>query len=175
MAAEMFTYTYYLIWLVFITIAVFDAREHRIPNYALLLVLVTAIIHKAFSASPAPSLIEAFIGALFMFGFSFVFFMLRAMAPGDVKLLGVVGFVVGWHHLLDTAFWIAVSTVIVGSFYAVYRLAERPELAQTTMFKYSVIVSGKGRDLISNDVGANKLRMPFAPIVVIGLALHQYF
>ena len=167
--------TYYLIWLGLITIAVFDAREHRIPNYALVYVLLAAILHKLVSATPIPLLIEAFIGALFMFGFSFIFFMLRAMAPGDVKLLGVVGFVVGWNHLLDTAFWIAISTVIVGSFYAAYRLAERPELAQMTIFKYSVIASGKGRALISNGVRVNKLRMPFALIVVIGLALNQYF
>lgn len=169
--------TYYLIWLGLFVISVSDAREHRIPNYMLLFVLCLSLIDKSLSATPMPLLFAALAGAGVMFICSFVLYCIRAMAPGDVKLLGVVGFIIGWGQLLDAAYWIGIATVVVGVFYALIRLAERPESAKLTLTKYSLIASGAGAiDKGSSDKQlADKLRMPFAPIVTIGLALQQYF
>ncbi|MCL9781431.1 A24 family peptidase [Vibrio sp. S4M6] len=170
--------TYYLIWLGFITVAVSDAREHRIPNYMLGIILALAIIDKVLSLTPLSSLMNAALGALIMFLCAFILFLIRAMAPGDVKLLGVVGFVAGWGQLLAISYWIAVSTVIVALFYAAIRLAEQPKSAKMLLSKYTLLLSGVGADKKSRffaEPSETKLRMPFAPIVVIGLALHQYF
>lgn len=169
---------YYLIWFLLIIIAVNDAKEHRIPNYLLLCILVLSIIDKAIITSDYSALLSSFVTGITCFIGALLLYFLRVMAPGDVKLLGVVGFWVGNEHMLGAVYWIAVSSVIVGLFYAVLRLADSPEQYKTIISKCSMIAKfgSNGTELFQTPKKAVKrYQMPFAPVVAIGLALNFYF
>ncbi|WGV99772.1 prepilin peptidase [Vibrio sp. YMD68] len=173
----------YLIWAGWLVIAITDARENRIPNIALLYLLVLTIAYQSFSHDPLLTIGGSLVAGLVMFLGGFALYIARAMAPGDVKLLGVVGVVMGWGQLLDTVFWIAISSVLVGLLYGSMRMAEDPKLFQQMIRKYTMILSygrayGRGSkvegDMLAKS-NAQMLRMPFAPVVVIGLAMQSYF
>jgi prepilin peptidase CpaA len=100
------------------------------------------------------------------------------MAPGDVKLLGVVGFWLGWGNLIDATLWIALSSVLIGLLYAIMNRAESGSSIKQLVSKYSMIAaygSSSQAAISSGEKIERKLRMPFAPVVVIGLAMYQYF
>ncbi|MEI8633723.1 A24 family peptidase [Vibrio sp. PP-XX7] len=111
-----------------------------------------------------------------LFALGFVFYLLRAMSPGDVKLLAGTGVYLGWEGLSQGIFWIAISGVIVGMMYGVlsrhqpvHPLSEMVSLDSTDRRKSVPDKRSSGLQT------QNKLQMPFAPVVVIGLALHSYF
>jgi len=167
-----------IIWMVLFAVAVSDAKEHKIPNYLLLVifVLVTAdiiLIDKDFSL-----LFYSLTTGITCFIVALLLYFLKVMAPGDVKLLGVVGFWVGSEHILGSMYWIAVSSVIVGLFYAVLRLADSPDQLRAKINKYSMLAQfgASGTKVLQAPKKMEQhYRMPFAPVVVIGLALHFYF
>ncbi len=166
----------YFNWLVLFCIAITDAREQRIPN-KLLVLLFLIIVAEIFSNGEIfHSVLQSFLGGAVYFSVCLMLFILRAMAPGDVKLMGVVGFWVGYGQALNAAYWIALSAVVVGCFYALLKLAESRE-RQSLYSNIYLLTSPKTRFYSGGSDLAfqSKLRMPFAPIVVIGLALHQYF
>ncbi|MFM2588991.1 prepilin peptidase [Vibrio sp. TBV020] len=167
-----------IIWMVLFAVAVSDAKEHKIPNYLLMVIfaLVCAdiiLIDKNFSL-----LFYSLTTGITCFIVALLLYFLKVMAPGDVKLLGVVGFWVGSEHILGSVYWIAISSVIVGLFYAVLRLADSPEQLRTKLNKYSMLAqfgTSGTKVLQAPKKMEEHYRMPFAPVVVIGLALYFYF
>ncbi len=167
----------YFVWFFLILIAVTDAREHRIPNIYLLAVLLFSSVNKLLFLEPEKLILMSVFSGSVLFFFSLIFHFIKVMAPGDVKLLGVVGYVVGWEDLRITIFFISCSAIIVGSFYAWLHIAGQFK-GISSLTHYSLLNNGlKGkRDLsvISLSPLERKAVMPFAPVVVIGLALQQY-
>jgi len=168
-----------LIWMVLFTVAVSDAKEHRIPNIGLLIILALAFVNKTFSLQDFSLLFWSFIAGLTCFICALVFYFLKVMAAGDVKLLGVVGFWLGVSHIYQAIFWIAISSVVVGLFYALLRLAQAPDTGKETLNKYSLLaLYGVSEAKVggSYKIEADKrFRMPFAPVVVLGIAVYFYF
>ncbi|KJY85005.1 hypothetical protein TW81_01390 [Vibrio galatheae] len=167
-----------LVWAVLIAIAVSDAKEHRIPNVLLLVVVILVLINKAFILHDYSLLFWSFASGSACFFGALLFYFMKVMAPGDVKLLGVVGFWLGTENTLDAIFWIAVASVTIGMFYAFLRMADRPEQTKVLFRKYSILaLYGRSslKSMTSNSSQEERYRMPFAPVVVIGLAMHQYF
>lgn len=166
------------IWVLLFVVAVSDAREHRIPNYLLLSILALSLIDKAFFIQDYTLLLFSFITGITCFIVALILYFLKVMAPGDVKLLGVIGFWVGSEYILDSVFWIAVASVVVGVFYALLKIAEDPEQFSTLKNKYSMLFqygASSTKALESPKKMSEHYRMPFAPVVVIGLALNFYF
>lgn len=98
------------------------------------------------------------------------------MAPGDVKLLAVVGFLVGLPQLQSVGYWIIISSGIVGVFYALYYSIESPRFGDKVKKNANKLsVQQEALMLATRNTVMKKTVMPFAPAVVIGLALHQYF
>ncbi|KOO12609.1 hypothetical protein AKJ18_23045, partial [Vibrio xuii] len=108
----------------------------------------------------------------------------RVMAAGDVKLIAVLGFLLGLEPLTDYLFYTCVSTVFVGSMY--WALNKLPSnLGSFTGYKnrgdFSLLsvsaaayVSGeKIKHTVTTQQGLTY--MPFAPVLIIGLAMYQYF
>ncbi len=168
----------YFIWFVLLTIAVSDAKEHRIPNLLLAISLGFCVAKMVMQPELSPSWADAFLGLVVMFSGALVLHVLRVMAPGDVKLLGVIGFWLGWGQLLDVSLWIAATSILVGSIYALVRVAGKEHKMREQVSKYKMLFA-YGRTgtkaLLDDDTESAKLRMPFAPVVVIGVALHSYF
>lgn len=166
----------YFIWFVLLVIAVSDARDHRIPNILLIITLTLCGLKMLLLPSFSPSFVEALMGGGAMFFGALILHILRVMAPGDVKLLGVVGFWLGWGHLLDLSLWIAVATVLVGSIYSLIKAAGREQSIKRQLERYKLLFAyGRSGTRVLEEGIESKLRMPFAPVIVIGLALQSYF
>ncbi|WP_345776519.1 A24 family peptidase [Vibrio sp. 99-70-13A1] len=112
-----------------------------------------------------------------MFLIGLLLFFIKAMAPGDVKLLGVVGYYIGFWNIPNFMFYTLISGAIVGSLYSLQVLADNPNQFKLLVNRYSTtFLYGKvSEDILSNAEHSKKLRMPFGPVVVIGLALYSYF
>lgn len=172
------TFWAYLIWIGFVVTAVCDAREHRIPNLFLVIILGLCAVEKSLSVNPLDNLLWASVAGLCFFAGSLLLHLIGVMAPGDVKLLGVVGFWLGWGDLRGALFWIAVSSIAIGLLYALINRVGNGGSMKLLLTKYTMLVAYGTKTLEPRKLRERveqKLRMPFAPVVVIGLAMHQYF
>lgn len=173
------------IWAVLVNIAVSDAKTHRIPNKLLALLLMLMCLSTLIQTH------QLALGAVFLdkgaaFGIAFTFslglYLIRVMAPGDVKLIAVLGFFLGTEQLVSYFFYVCVSTAFVGSMYWLLNrlnLATRAELNMDAveLVGYMVLSMQLRRQASVKKITVEKALtyMPFAPILVIGLALHQYY
>lgn len=166
-----------IFWGCLFLIAVHDARDNRIPNYLLLLILFLSIIQIANQGATLEEFGYLIASGLILFSVGLTFYFLGAMAPGDVKLLGIIGIIVGWDSLLLASYWILISGGLVGGFYMLERMSTEASGSKILLNKSSLfMLYGRSTSkIISLSSHSKKLRMPFAPVVVIGLALHSYF
>ena len=156
-----------LIWMFLLFIAVIDLRDNKIPNVLLILILTASTFEKA-AQSNAYSLIGwsviacaiSFLGAL-------CFFFLKVMAPGDVKLIGVIGYWLGWGNLLSAYFWIAIASVVVG----VGVIAYKHRVRRKILLKEGVGESASHASIENMTPSAVTLKMPYAPVITLGLLL----
>ncbi|WP_165310379.1 A24 family peptidase [Vibrio ziniensis] len=168
------------IWVILVIVGVFDAREYRIPNSLVLLLVVLSFV----ASFIEPSVIQqgwllhiaGFVAAFFI---GLIFYVLKIMAAGDVKLFGVLGLMLGLIQLPLFAQYLAVSCVFIGG---MYWLLNRLELAgQATRVNNS-----KGNIAHTISIQAYQLKddfksrrnlayMPFAPVLIVALAMYHYF
>lgn len=162
-------------WPILIVIAITDLSEHKIPNKLLMLLFFLQSV--ALVTNAADGFLNFLLGAVVLFSASLLLYVVGAMSPGDVKLLGTVGFIVGFEALLPVMFWILMSAGLISLLYLAYNLSF---LGITNPL---VIISELKLYTRTNDASADtnpwrygtKLTMPFAPAVVIGLAMYSYF
>lgn len=160
-----------LMWSLLIAIAISDLKENRIPNKAILLLVVLFLVQALFDVV---SWKEGLLGGLAMFSASLGLHLIRVMAPGDVKLLGAVGLFIGWGHLTDVILYIIVAGGLIGSFFLALDIANRPDRYHLSRISFSNLIllsSNQTRQVLRYQ----PLRMPFAPSVVTGLALAGYY
>lgn len=167
-----------LIWFCLLVVAVYDARDNRIPNAWLLPLTLLACLHWVAKGDFSQLFLAIGAGVIY-FSSGLVLFFLRAMSPGDVKLLGVVGVVIGWDAMGTVAYWITLSAGLVALFFMMLHYAQYPDSLQKLVGRYSFQAMSGQVPLLSvypsEVVVQGKLPMPFAPAVVIGLALFHYF
>jgi prepilin peptidase CpaA len=103
-----------------IAAAVWDVRQHRIPNWLTLpgivagMVLRSALLGwKGFGSAVA--------GCFLAGGVLFLFYMIRAMGAGDVKLMAGIGSFVGPGQAMNIVLATAICGGILGVVYALYR------------------------------------------------------
>lgn len=164
------------IWSILFMIGIKDAEKHRIPN-KLLFILILLIVIEWVAINPSLIVLqEKALGGILMFAIGLLLFFLKAMAPGDVKLLAVVGFLVGLPQLQSVGYWVIISAGIVGVFYAFYYSIESPQFGNRVKKNTNKLtIQQEALMLATRNTVMKKTVMPFAPAVVIGLALHQYF
>lgn len=167
------------VWSILVIIGVFDAREHRIPNILVILILGIASIDLIFNAPPEQTqqlLWHSLTGFGLCFLLSFLLYLFKAMAAGDVKLIAVLGFLLGQDELLNYLQVTSWVCVVVGSMYWLLNRAARParqaisQPANGTEIKPRFYYVPSGLAFVALPVTS----MPFAPILVIGLAMYQY-
>ncbi|HAS6098763.1 TPA: prepilin peptidase [Vibrio vulnificus] len=167
-----------LIWFCLLVVAVYDARDNRIPNAWLLPLTLLACLHWVAKGDFSQLFLAIGAGVIY-FSSGLVLFFLRAISPGDVKLLGVVGVVIGWDAMGTVAYWITLSAGLVALFFMMLHYAQYPDSLQKLVGRYSFQAMSGQVPLLSvypsEVVVQGKLTMPFAPAVVIGLALFHYF
>nr|WP_279342440.1 prepilin peptidase [Vibrio vulnificus] len=161
-----------------LVVAVYDARDNRIPNAWLLPLTLLACLHWVAKGDFSQLFLAIGAGVIY-FSSGLVLFFLRAMSPGDVKLLGVVGVVIGWDAMGTVAYWVTLSAGLVALFFMMLHYAQYPDSLQKLVGRYSFQAMSGQVPLLSvypsEVVVQGKLTMPFAPAVVIGLALFHYF
>ena len=164
------------IWSILLMIGIKDAEKNRIPN-KLLFILIFLIVIEWVVITPSSIVVlqEKALGFVVMFAIGLLLFFLKAMAPGDVKLLAVVGFLIGLPQLQSVGYWIIISSGIVGVFYALYYSIESPRFGNRVKKNANKLsVQQEALMLATRNTVMKKTVMPFAPAVAIGLALHQY-
>ncbi|MGH6997921.1 MAG: A24 family peptidase [Phenylobacterium sp.] len=108
---------------VLICVAVSDVMDRRIPNAAVL--AVVALFALWALADRGASLGSGLAAAAIGFAVGFVFYLMRIMGAGDVKLFTAVALFtgLGYLHLF------ALATVLAGGAMAVVAMAARPRRA----------------------------------------------
>lgn len=167
-------------WALLIVVSVFDIKENRIPNKVLILFILLYFILSINSGITWDSLAISLTGAVAFFASGLVLYFLRAMSAGDVKFLGVIGLYVGWGNLLNTSYYILIAAGIIAVFYLLYNRANSESLTVKSYFEEKLMLVSGMSTSTSNMAAAhsrysNKVTMPFAPSVVIGLAMYGYF
>ncbi|EAQ52909.1 MULTISPECIES: A24 family peptidase [Vibrio] len=167
-------------WVLLIIVSVFDVKESRIPNKVLILFVLLYFILLINGGFSWDSLVISLMGAITLFFSGLFLYLLKAMSAGDVKFLGVIGLYVGWGNLLDTSYYILISSGIIATFYLLYNNANSESLTVRNYFEEKLmLVSGmstRTKNLSTvHSRYSNKVTMPFAPSVVIGLAMYSYF
>ena len=90
------------------------------------------------------------------------------MSAGDVKLLGVIGMIFGASSIVDVGYYILMASGLIGTMYLF--------LFKVNNLQYqgcSLSVNPLNKQIHARY--KEKITMPFAPSVVIGLAMYSYF
>ncbi len=96
----------------------------------------------------------------------------RLMAAGDVKLLAVMGFIVGASHVSAFVACIAGAVVFVGALYWLHNRSARTFRRAGDFRKGDIVHTLTIKGVESNV--AHVTPMPLAPVMIIGLAMYDY-
>jgi len=102
------------------TAAVVDVQKHRIPNWLTYPGIVLGVVLR-WALFGWNGLGAAVAGCLFMGGIMFLFYAVRAMGAGDVKLVAAIGSVVGPRHAVVVLLATGVCGGVLAIVYALYR------------------------------------------------------
>ncbi len=102
-----------------ITAAVWDVRQHRIPNWITLPGIVVGMVLRSVLLG-WKGLGSAVTGCLLAGGILFLFYVVRAMGAGDVKLMAAIGSLVGPSQVIDIVLATAIFGGAIGVVYALY-------------------------------------------------------
>ncbi|CDT40517.1 A24 family peptidase [Vibrio coralliirubri] len=167
-------------WALLIAVSVYDVEKHRIPNKILILFLFVYLLSMFNSNYTFDWFLMSLFGFVAFFCFGLLLYFLRAMSAGDVKLLGIVGMYLGWGQLLDASYFILLSSGVIGTFYLLYNFSNSSSLSIKGYFENKMLTLGGVAPVLDKSASlharySHKATMPFAPSVVIGLAMYSYF
>ena len=100
--------------------AIVDVQQHRIPNWLTYPGIALGLALRAvfFGWKGLASALE---GCLLAGGIMLVFYLVRAMGAGDVKLMAALGSIVGPQHAVVVLLATAIFGGLLGIAYAIYR------------------------------------------------------
>ena len=156
--------TYISIWAILLLISFYDLSENRIPNKLLVLLLIFGF----FYGFQEVGLKEQALGLLLYFSSGLILYFIKVMSAGDVKLLGVIGMIFGASSIVDVGYYILMASGLIGTMYLF--------LFKVNNLQYqgcSLSVNPLNKQIHARY--KEKITMPFAPSVVIGLAMYSYF
>ncbi|MFA0080964.1 prepilin peptidase [Vibrio breoganii] len=170
-------------WATFFYIALSDLEQHRIPNRALVIVLLMQTASYFIHFDDMSWVLPSLLSGTLLFFIGLIFFFLKAMSPGDVKLLFVIGYVVGGADILELLFWLSMGGGCVAILFFLDDMSRyRPEqdplnLIKSTFYRIVTrkIYKNEDKKAVGHQRYGDKLVMPFAPSLVIGLAMFYYF
>ncbi|ASI91093.1 A24 family peptidase [Vibrio mediterranei] len=159
------------IWSVLFAIVVFDAKECRIPNKLVVLLLAMVfgdlyIINDGLLNIPS----QYWLGGVVAFLVCFALYLARLMGAGDVKLIGALGFWVGLESLLP----FASAIILIGAVQSIFYLAQNLAISQLNIKQHvnQYLVHNIYGRLNRAPIDAIEMRIPFAPAIVVALAVY---
>ncbi|MEZ9130294.1 prepilin peptidase [Vibrio breoganii] len=163
------------IWAILTIIVIYDSRENRIPNKSVLLLSIYALCLASVESNTLLEVGRYVLGGFLLFASGLVFYSLRVMAAGDVKLLGAVGMVLGYGNLSTPMFWVLMSGAGLGILYwclaRLYRPYSVTDLAISSLGPDSKTLGSLAPPGFSEFANT---KMPFAPAIAVGLAIYSY-
>lgn len=162
-----------IIWGILVLIGVFDAREHRIPNLLLLSIIIIHLIFLKMELQVSIPLSGMLMGLLGCFFIGCSLYVSRVMAAGDVKLLMAIGFILGYDNIVEFAKYACLALIIIGIMYSLLNHLFRKHHPSNIQIQ----LNAQPVWFFTNKTTPQSLAityMPFAPVLVIGLAMYQY-
>src|ERR1017187_993733 len=100
--------------------AVIDVQQRRIPNWLTYSAIVMGLLLRAYYFG-WKGLLAAVSGCLLAGGIVLVFYAVRAMGAGDLKLLAAIGSLVAPHYAVIILLASAIAGGVLAIIYAAYR------------------------------------------------------
>jgi prepilin peptidase CpaA len=153
--------------LVALLAAAIDVRQRRIPNWLTYPAIgMGVVLRSAFFGWRG--LGTALAGCFFAGGIVLVFYAVRAMGAGDVKLLAALGSLLGFHGVIP----VLLATAIAGGILALIYAIVRRRVGSTFRNVGSVMLYHSGRGLQAhpevNLDNPSALRMPYGLAIATG-------
>ena len=150
-----------------IAAAIVDVRQHRIPNWLTYPAMVAGVLLRSFSFG-WHGLLTALGGCLLAGGIVFVFYALRAMGAGDLKLLAALGSMAGPTHTINILIATGVAGGVLALIYVVYRGRTRTTLTNMgALLKFHAWAGLQAHPELNLD-NPNTLRMPYGLAIAAG-------
>lgn len=140
---------------------IYDLVSHRLPNYFLLLGLLAAFAAQAWTAGWS-GVVSGGEGLLVGFSLFLPFYVLGGMAAGDVKLMAVVGSLLG----VTGALWAVAYSLIAGMLLGILYLVGKGELGKF-MARYWAM-AGIRSYIPAENKDAARHRFPYALAIACG-------
>ncbi len=150
-----------------LTAAALDLQQHRIPNWLTYpgIVLGLALRGALFGWK---GLVSALAGCLLAGGIMFVFYAVRAMGAGDVKIMGAIGALVGPREVIGVLLATAICGGVLAIVYALYRrqmISTIKNVGSVLRFHASAGVQTHPELNLDNPAA---LRMPYGLAIALG-------
>lgn len=151
-----------LLFLVFVLffVSYFDLRFSKIPNQLNLLLLIFAAAIRILFPEGG---VEFFLGLLAGLIIYCVPYFLGVLGAGDVKLLAVLGSLLG----VEKIFEVAIVAILLGGFVGCVQLAYHGRLLGALVRLRSMVMAVIRRDPGAKNWIDHRSRFPFGPLIVI--------
>lgn len=171
------------IWFILLVIGVSDAREYRIPNYLIIFLFSISVVFTLFNSWSSSNLNVAgghILGFFLAFFVGIAFYILKVVAAGDVKLIAIIGLLVGYSGLYTFTMYLVFCCCFIGGMYwLLNRLMLSsfcPKKTTARSIKLTYSLDNHSSEFKSDfNAKTDIAYMPFAPIVIVALAMYQYF
>jgi prepilin peptidase CpaA len=150
-----------------IAAAVIDVQQRRIPNWLTYSAIGMGVLLRAFYFG-WQGLFTALCGCLLAGGIVFIFYVVRAMGAGDLKLLAAIGTIVGPRQALIVLMGTALAGGVMALIYAAYRGQLWVTLANVGAVMKFHAVSGLKPHPEANLDNPEALRMPYGLAIAVG-------
>ena len=147
--------------------AVLDVQHHRIPNWLTYPGMVLGILLRSLFFG-WKGLSSAFAGCLLAGAIVFLFYAVRAMGAGDVKLLAAIGSIVGPSHVIVVLLATAICGGVLAIVYAIYSRRIGATLRNVGSVLQFHAASGMQAHPEFNLDNPSALRMPYGLAIAAG-------
>jgi prepilin peptidase CpaA len=150
-----------------IAAAVMDVQQHRIPNWLTYPAILAGVLLRSFYFG-WHGFLAALGGCLLAGGAVSLFYMLRALGAGDLKLLAALGSLVGPHHAIYILLGTGIAGGVLAFIYAAYRGRLRATLSNVgSVLKFHAWAGLQAHPELNLD-NPNALRMPYGLAIAAG-------
>ena len=147
--------------------AIMDVRERRIPNWLTYPAMGAGALLRSYSFG-WHGLLTALGGCVLAGGIVFVFYALRTMGAGDLKLLAALGSIVGPHHAINVLLATGIAGGVLALIYVVYRRRTRATLSNVgTVLRFHAWAGLQAHPELNLD-NPDALRMPYGLAIAAG-------
>ena len=147
--------------------AITDVMVHRIYNNVLLPTLLLAFLFNTLLAG-LPGLLDCFLGLVLGMAVLFPLYFLRGTSAGDVKLLGVVGALLGTKGALIAGFATLCFGGVLGILFIAWRRVEPILVSQVAQITGPDGLTGRPMIRATSNDRAWKAVFPYAPAIACG-------